>query len=129
MNKVLALGLVVGVQISLIGCGSTTAEQPPDGRGGIAEARPVALSGPAELENRRLACLRGTIGRFKASDAAQYANATLPRAELLAARIARELAGGLIDDARSHLLTLDAYAADLAATAKLPADLVATCES
>lgn len=129
MNKVLASCLAVGAHLSLLGCSSTTAEQPPDGRGGIAEARPVALSGEAELQNRRLACLRGTIDRFKASDAAGYANATLPRAELLAARIARELAGGLIDDARSHLLTLDAYSADLVARAGLPTDLVATCES
>jgi hypothetical protein len=112
----------------LSGC-STTADWPPPGRGGIAEARPVTLTGEAELQNRRLACLRGALDRFKASDAGALSTATLPRADMLVARIARELAGGLLDDARSHLLTLDAYVEDLLTTAGLPADLVTTCES
>jgi hypothetical protein len=118
-----------GLALALLcGC-STTADWPPDGRGGIAEARPVVLTGEAELQNRRLACLRGAIDLFKTSDAASLSNATLPRADLLSARIARELAGGLLDDARSHLLTLDAYVEDLLTTAGLPRDRVTTCES
>jgi hypothetical protein len=112
----------------LCGC-STTADWPPDGRGGIAETRPVVLTGEAELQNRRLACLRGAIDLFKTSDSAALSNATLPRADLLSARIARELAGGLLDDARSHLLTLDAYVEDLLISAGLPRDRVTTCES
>jgi hypothetical protein len=125
----LLVGLGAGLApVLLSGC-STTASWPPDGRGGIAETRPVVLTGEAELQNRRLACLRGAIDRYKASDAAVLASATLPRADLLAARIARELAGGLLDDARSHLLTLDVYVDDLLKSAGLPDDMVATCES
>jgi|GEM_PF-6596741 hypothetical protein len=125
----LLVGLGAGLApVLLWGC-STSADWPPDGRGGIAETRPVVLSGEAELQNHRLACLRGALDRFKTSDAAKLSNATVPRADMLAARIARELAGGLLDDARSHLLTLDVYVDDLLTTAGLPVDMVATCES
>jgi hypothetical protein len=121
----------VGAALALVllcGC-STSADWPPHGRGGVAETRPVVLTGEAELQNRRLACLRGALDLFKTADAAALSNATLPRADLLSARIARELAGGLLDDARSHLLTLDVYVEDLLTSAGLPADRVATCES
>ena len=45
--------------------------------------------------NLQLSCFKSLIDRYKASDAADYANATLPRADSLGSRISREIAGGL----------------------------------
>ena len=110
--------------LSLSGCSE---DWPSYGRGGIAELRPVPLSSEAATLNLQLSCYKTLIDRYKASDAAAYANATLPRADSLGARISREVAGGLLPDARYDMETLKVMVVDLMATADLPTDKVDQC--
>ena len=109
---------------SLSGCSE---DWPSHGRGGIAESRPSPLSPEAAALNLQLSCYKGLVDRYKASDAAAYANATLPRADSLGARISREVAGGLLPDARYDMETLKVMVVDLMAAADLPTDKVDRC--
>lgn len=108
----------------LTGCAE---DWPSHGKGGVAELRPVPLPPAAASLNLQLSCFKGLIDRYKASDAAAYANATLSRADTLGSRISREVAGGLLPDARYDMATLRVMVVDLMETAELPADRVDQC--
>ncbi|MDB5360286.1 MAG: hypothetical protein JWO51_1583 [Rhodospirillales bacterium] len=110
--------------LSLAGC---TEDWPSYGHGGIAELRPIPLKPEAAALNLQLSCFKGLIDRYKASDAAAYSNATLPRAETLSARISREIAGGLLPDARYDMETLKVMVVDLTDAAEMPTDKVDQC--
>lgn len=110
--------------LSLAGCSE---DWPSYGHGGIAELRPIPLQPEAEALNLQLSCYKALIDRYKASDAAGYANATLPRADSLGARISREVAGGLLPDARYDMETLKVMVVDLMEAAELPTDKVDQC--
>jgi hypothetical protein len=110
--------------LSLTGC---TEDWPSYGKGGIAELRPVPLAPEAATLNLQLSCFKAEIDRYKASDAAAYANATLPRADAMGARISREIAGGLLPDARYDMETLRVMVVDLVEAAELPTDKVDQC--
>lgn len=116
--------LAAAALLSLSGCSE---DWPSYGRGGIAESRPVPLNPEAAVLNLQLSCYKALVDRYKASDAAAYANATLPRADSLGARISREVAGGLLPDARYDMETLKVMVVDLMATADLPTDKVDQC--
>ena len=116
--------LAAAVLLSLTGCSE---DWPSYGRGGIAELRPVPLAPEAAPLNLQLGCFKAQIDRYKASDAAAYANATLPRADAMSARISREIAGGLLPDARYDMETLRVMVVDLVETAQLPTDKVDLC--
>ncbi len=105
----------------LAGCSSDLG-WPDQGHGGIAELRPAPLAGEADQMNATLSCLRGRINQFKQSEAAGLSTASLPRAELMSNRIARELAGDLIADARADLRTLEILVADLLSFAGIDPD-------
>ena len=117
-----ALGLAA--LLALAGCSE---DWPSYGHGGIAELRPIPLKPEAAALNLQLSCFKALIDRYKASDAADYANATLPRADNLGARISREIAGGLLPDARYDMETLKVMVADLMDAAQLPIDKVDQC--
>jgi hypothetical protein len=111
--------------LSLAGCSND--DWPAYGHGGIAELRPVPLKPEAATLNLQLSCYKSLIDRYKASDAAAYSNATLPRADELGFRISREIAGGLLADARYDLETLKVMVGDLMEAAELPTDKVDQC--
>jgi len=111
--------------LSLAGCSSES--WPSSGHGGIAELRPIPLPPEAAALNLKLSCYKALIDRYKASDAAVYANATLPRSDDLGIRISREIAGGLLPDARYDLETLKVMVVDLMEDAELPTDKVDQC--
>lgn len=117
-----ALGVV-----ALLSLGGCTEDWPSYGHGGIAELRPIPLKPEAAALNLQLSCFKGLIDRYKASDAAAYSNATLPRAETLGARISREIAGGLLPDARYDMETLKVMVVDLTDAAEMPTDKVDQC--
>jgi hypothetical protein len=110
--------------LSLSGCSE---DWPSYGHGGIAESRPIPLNPEAAALNLQLSCYKALVDRYKASDAAAYANATLPRADGLGVRISREVAGGLLPDARYDMETLKVMVVDLMETADLPTDKVDRC--
>lgn len=116
--------LAAAALLSLSGCSE---DWPSSGRGGIAESRPIPLGAEAAALNLQLSCYKGLVDGYKASDAAAYANATLPRADSLGARISREVAGGLLPDARYDMETLKVMVVDLMAAADLPTDKVDRC--
>ncbi len=110
--------------LMLAGCGE---DWPSYGHGGIAELRPIPLRPEAAALNLQLSCYKALVNRYKASDAADFANATLPRADSLGSRISREIAGGLLPDARYDLETLKVMVVDLMDAAQLPIDKVDQC--
>ncbi|HLZ65330.1 MAG TPA: hypothetical protein VKQ29_03810 [Aliidongia sp.] len=114
----------VAAFLCLAGCSE---DWPSYGRGGIAELRPVPLQPEAASLNLQLSCFKALVDRYKASEAAAYANATLPRAEAFGARISREIAGGLLPDARYDMNTLKVMVGDLMEAADLPTDKVDQC--
>jgi hypothetical protein len=110
--------------LSLAGCSE---DWPKYGRGGIAELRPIPLSPEAQALNLKLSCYKSLVDRYKATDAADYANANLPRADAMGARISREIAGGLLPDARYDLETLKVMVVELMESAELRTDKVDQC--
>lgn len=110
--------------LSLSGCSE---DWPSNGHGGIAELRPIPLGPEGAALNLQLSCYKALVDRYKASDAVAYANATLPRAESLGARISREVAGGLLADARYDMETLKVMVVDLMEAAELPTDKADQC--
>jgi hypothetical protein len=102
--------------VALLSLGGCTEDWPSYGHGGIAELRPIPLKPEA-----------AALNLYKASDAAAYSNATLPRAETLGARISREIAGGLLPDARYDMETLKVMVVDLTDAAEMPTDKVDQC--
>jgi hypothetical protein len=110
--------------LSMAGCSE---DWPSYGHGGIAELRPIPLKPEGAALNLQLSCFKSMIDRYKASDAVTYANATLPRADSLGARISREIAGGLLPDARYDMETLKVMVVDLMEAAELPTDKVDQC--
>jgi hypothetical protein len=121
------LGPALGLSALLALAGCSGEDWPSYGHGGIAELRPIPLKPEAAALNLQLSCFKALINRYKASDAADYANATLPRADNLGARISREIAGGLLPDARYDLETLKVMVADLMDAAQMPIDKVDQC--
>jgi hypothetical protein len=110
--------------LSLAGCGE---DWPKNGRGGLAELRPIPLSSEASALNLQLSCYKALVDRYKATDAADYANANLPRADAIGGRVSREIAGGLLPDARYDLETMKVMVVELMESAELPTDKVYQC--
>lgn len=127
MGGSLARAALLGAALlALAGC-SSNEDWPAYGHGGIAELRPIPLKPEAAALNVQLSCYKGLVDQYKASEAAAYSNATLPRADNMGFRISREIAGGLLGDARYDLETMKVMVGDLMEAADLPTDKVDQC--
>jgi hypothetical protein len=103
MNKLVFICIIA---LGLPGCALVTAENWPDqGSGGLAEY--VASDDP------QIHSIRARIDALRASGASFYAAADFENAEVLFARVQRELAGGLYIDGDANLARLQTLLASI----------------